>query len=85
MQTKKVKYERIMAPTSTTCRQADQNPLQGKQKYAVKNLHKIKVRGVRPKSKSSIKANFNSERYAEGKRAEKRLVSECIVIEGTIV
>ena len=26
----RVKYEPIMAPTSTTCRQADQKPLQGK-------------------------------------------------------
>ena len=43
----RVKYEPIMAPTSTTCRQADQKPLQGKrQKVKVKfeSVMKVKVK-----------------------------------------
>ena len=47
----RVKYEPIMAPTSTTCRQADQKPLQGKPKYA----------GEKTESENEVGANYESK------------------------
>ena len=51
----RVKYEPIMAPTSTTCRQADQKPLQGKPKYA----------GEKTESENEVGANYESESEKE--------------------